>query len=54
MLQRARTIPERGAYFDLVAFHDAFVAGQPTNTPAVSLFFQVLWTGVRRLFGAKS
>jgi len=41
MLQRARTIPERGAYFDLVAFHDAFVAGQPTNTPAVSLFFQL-------------
>ena len=41
MLRRAKTIPERGAYLDLVAFHEAFTAGQPTNTPAISLFFQL-------------
>ena len=28
------------------------VTAKPIN--AVSLFFQVLWTGVRRLFGAKA
>jgi hypothetical protein len=28
------------------------VTAKPIN--AVSLFFQVMWTGVRRLFGAKA
>jgi aspartate aminotransferase-like enzyme len=42
MLERAKTIPERGVYFDLPTFHEAFSAGQPgPNTPAVSLFFQL-------------
>lgn len=39
MLARAKTIPERGAYLDVVAYHEAFVSAQPTNTPAISLFF---------------
>jgi len=39
MLARAKTVPERGAYFDMVAYDEAFVSAQPTNTPAVSLFF---------------
>ncbi len=42
MIERAKTIPERGAYLDLPTFHEAFSAGQPgPNTPAVSLFFQL-------------
>ena len=39
MLARAKTVPERGAYLDLVAYEEAFAARQPTNTPAISLFF---------------
>lgn len=39
MLARARTLPGRGAYLDLLAYDEAFAARQPTNTPAVSLFF---------------
>ena len=39
LLERAKTIPERGAYFDLVTFAEAFAEAQPTNTPAVSLFY---------------
>lgn len=42
MIERARSIPERGAYLDLPTFFDAYSAGQPgPNTPAVSLFFQL-------------
>lgn len=39
MLERAKSIPERGAYLDLVTFAKAFSEGQPTNTPAISLFY---------------
>jgi aspartate aminotransferase-like enzyme len=39
MLERARKLPGRGAYLDLVAYEEAFAARQPTNTPAVSLFY---------------
>jgi predicted phosphoserine aminotransferase len=41
MIARAKTIPERGAYFDMVAYQQAFESAQPTNTPAVSLFFSL-------------
>jgi aspartate aminotransferase-like enzyme len=39
MVARARSIPERGAYLDLVAYQEAFEQAQPTNTPAISLFY---------------
>lgn len=39
MLARARTVPERGAYFDVLEYDDAMRSHQPTNTPAVSLLF---------------
>lgn len=39
MLERAKTIPERGAYLDVVAFDEAFAEMQATNTPAISFFF---------------
>ncbi len=39
MLARARTLPDRGLYFDLVSFEKAMGKFQPTNTPALSLFF---------------
>ncbi|GBD31679.1 Serine-pyruvate aminotransferase [bacterium HR33] len=39
LLERAKTIPERGAYLDLVTFFKAFSEAQPTNTPAISLFY---------------
>ena len=39
MIGRAKTIPERGAYLDLVTFERAFAEAQPTNTPAISFFF---------------
>lgn len=48
MLDRAKTIPERGAYFDLVAYEEAFADAQPTNTPAVS-FFYALETQLKRI-----
>lgn len=39
MLERAKTLPARGLYFDLVSFTEATVRHQPTNTPALPLFF---------------
>ena len=39
MLARAQTLPDRGLYFDLVSFEKAMSRFQPTNTPALSLFF---------------
>ncbi|HEU5465686.1 MAG TPA: alanine--glyoxylate aminotransferase family protein [Gemmatimonadales bacterium] len=39
MLERARTLPSRGLYFDLVTFEKASAKYSPTNTPALSLFF---------------
>lgn len=39
MLERARTVPERGAYFDVLAFEKAAMDYQPTNTPAIPLLY---------------
>jgi len=39
MLERAKTLPDRGLYFDLIAFEEATRKFQPTNTPAISLFY---------------
>jgi predicted phosphoserine aminotransferase len=39
MLDRAKTIPERGAYLDVLAFEQAAKDHQPTNTPAMSLLY---------------
>lgn len=39
LLARARKIPGRGAYLDVVAYDEAFAERQPTNTPALSLFY---------------
>lgn len=39
MLTRARTLPGRGAYLDVVAYDEAFAERQPTNTPALSLLY---------------
>lgn len=39
LLERARAIPERGMYLDLLAFEQAAADAQPTNTPAVSLLY---------------
>ncbi len=39
MMERARGLTGRGQYFDLVAFDAATRKFQPTNTPALSLFF---------------
>ena len=39
MLERAKTLPSRGLYFDLVTFEKASAKFQPTNTPAISLFY---------------
>jgi len=39
MLERARALPNRGLYFDLVSFTEATVKHQPTNTPAISLLY---------------
>lgn len=39
MLERAKRIPERGMYLDLVAFDRAATDAQPTNTPAISLLY---------------
>ncbi|HUL49295.1 MAG TPA: alanine--glyoxylate aminotransferase family protein [Gemmatimonadales bacterium] len=39
MRQRARTLSGRGQYFDLVTFEEATRKAQPTNTPALSLFY---------------
>jgi len=37
LLERARSITDRGVYFDLVAFHENAVKNQTPNTPALSL-----------------
>lgn len=39
MVERAKTLPGRGLYFDLPGFQEAMSRFQPTNTPAVSLLF---------------
>ena len=39
MLQRARELPGRGAYLDVVAYDEALAERQPTNTPALSLLY---------------
>jgi len=39
MLERAKAIPERGAYLDVIAFDTAAGNYQPTNTPAISLLY---------------
>lgn len=39
MMERANTLPARGLYFDLITFAAATEKFQPTNTPALSLFF---------------
>ncbi|HYU01098.1 MAG TPA: alanine--glyoxylate aminotransferase family protein [Gemmatimonadales bacterium] len=39
MLERAKTVPNRGLYFDLVSFTEATAKYQPTNTPAISLLY---------------
>jgi aspartate aminotransferase-like enzyme len=39
MCDRAKSIPERGACLDLVAFQEAAEAFQPTFTPAIPLLF---------------
>jgi aspartate aminotransferase-like enzyme len=39
MVERAKTLRGRGLYFDLVSFEDATRKFQPTNTPALSLFY---------------
>jgi predicted phosphoserine aminotransferase len=39
MIERAKTLEGRGLYFDLVTFEQATAKFQPTNTPAISLFY---------------
>lgn len=39
LIDRAKKVPARGGYFDVVAYDEAFAEYQPTNTPAVSLFY---------------
>jgi len=39
MLERAKTLPSRGLYFDVITFEKASAKFQPTNTPAISLFY---------------
>jgi aspartate aminotransferase-like enzyme len=39
MVERAKTLDERGAYFDLISFLTATTKFQPTNTPAISLLY---------------
>ena len=39
MLEHAKSVPERGAYLDVVAFDKAAANYQPTNTPAISLLY---------------
>jgi predicted phosphoserine aminotransferase len=39
MVERAKTLPGRGLYFDLVSFLEATTKHQPTNTPAISLLY---------------
>jgi len=39
LVERAQTLEERGAYFDVISFLTATTKFQPTNTPAISLLF---------------
>jgi aspartate aminotransferase-like enzyme len=39
LVERAKTLEERGAYFDVVSFLTATTKFQPTNTPAISLLY---------------
>jgi len=39
LISRAKTLEERGAYFDVISFLTATTKFQPTNTPAVSLLY---------------
>jgi aspartate aminotransferase-like enzyme len=39
LIDRAKTVPNRGGYLDILAYHDAFAKRQPTNTPAISLLY---------------
>src|SRR5437879_5649654 len=39
MLERAKTLPDRGLYFDLIAFEEATRKSQPPTTPAISAFY---------------
>jgi aspartate aminotransferase-like enzyme len=39
LVDRAKTLEERGAYFDVISFLTATTKFQPTNTPAVSLLY---------------
>ncbi|HEY7194965.1 MAG TPA: alanine--glyoxylate aminotransferase family protein [Gemmatimonadales bacterium] len=39
MVERAKTLDDRGAYFDLISFLTATTKFQPTNTPAISLLY---------------
>jgi len=48
MLRRARKVPERGAYLDVLAYEQASADYQPTNTPALSLLF-ALETQIERI-----
>jgi aspartate aminotransferase-like enzyme len=38
-INRAKTLEDRGAYFDAISFLNATTKFQPTNTPAVSLLY---------------
>jgi aspartate aminotransferase-like enzyme len=51
LLERARDLPGRGAYLDVVAYDDAFAERQPTNTPALSLLY-ALRTQLARITSA--
>ncbi|UCD23168.1 MAG: alanine--glyoxylate aminotransferase family protein [Gemmatimonadota bacterium] len=39
MVERAKRTPERGAYLDVVAYHEAASKYQPTNTPGISTLY---------------
>lgn len=39
LVNRAKTLEERGAYFDVLGFLTATTKFQPTNTPAISLLY---------------
>src|SRR5204862_1520137 len=39
MMGRAKTLSGRGLYFDLVSLSEAMAKHQPTNTPAIPLFY---------------
>jgi aspartate aminotransferase-like enzyme len=50
MLERAKRIPERGAYLDVLSYQDAVAAHQPTNTPAIPQLY-ALATQLDRIAG---